>query len=171
MEATASPPAGRRCGTGSSQYRALEIRKLWTSFMPKLKDHGAPLFVLAAAGVGGPHSRARRQTCTGQTGLWGSGRAPQSIITPMPARCILSTKAIRSLGGAVAAGGREVAAHLVAPAAVVGVLHDGQQLHMGIAHLGDVGDQQIGQLGVVVGDVLVFVLRVLLHLQLPACIS
>ena len=64
------------------------------------------------------------------------------------------------LGGAVAAGGGKIARDLVAPAAVEGILHHGQKLHMGVAHLPDIGDQLVGQLGIVIGNLLV--------LQLPA---
>ena len=60
------------------------------------------------------------------------------------------------LRGAVAAGGGEIARHLIAPAAIEGVLHDGQQLHVGVAHLGDVRDELVGQLGVIVGQTALF---------------
>ena len=63
-------------------------------------------------------------------------------------------------GGAVAAGGGEIARDLIAPAAVEGILHHRQQFHMGVAHLADVGDQLIGQLRIVVGKLVI--------LQLPA---
>ncbi len=49
---------------------------------------------------------------------------------------------------AEAGGGSEVADHLVAPAPAERVLHDGQQLDVGVAHLGDVGHQRVGQLPV-----------------------
>ncbi len=62
------------------------------------------------------------------------------------------------LRGAVAAGGGEIARHLIAPAAIEGVLHDGQQLHVGVAHLGDVRDELVGQLGVIVGQTALFLL-------------
>ena len=54
--------------------------------------------------------------------------------------------------GAVAAAGGVVACHLVAPGAIIGVLGGGQQLHMGIAHFGQVGGQLLRQLqiGVIV---------------------
>ena len=59
-------------------------------------------------------------------------------------------------GGAVAAGGGKIARDLVAPAAIERILHDGQQLHMGVAHLGDVRDELICQLRVVVRDIALF---------------
>ena len=62
------------------------------------------------------------------------------------------------MGRAVAAGGGKIARNLIAPAAIKGVFGDGHQFHMGIAHLFNVRDQLVSQLGVVVGNVL------LLHL-------
>ena len=50
--------------------------------------------------------------------------------------------------GAVARGGRVVGGHLVAPRATEGVLGQGHELHVGEAHLLDVGDQLVGQLAV-----------------------
>ena len=62
------------------------------------------------------------------------------------------------LGGAVAAGGCKIAGDLIAPAAVKRIFHDRQQFHMGIAHLCDIRDQLVCQLGIIVG------LAALLHL-------
>ena len=62
------------------------------------------------------------------------------------------------LGGAVAAGGCKIAGDLIAPAAVKRIFHHRQQLYMGVAHILDVRDQLVRQLGVVVG------LAALLHL-------
>ena len=62
------------------------------------------------------------------------------------------------LGGAVAAGGCKIAGDLIAPAAVKRIFHDRQQFHMGIAHLCDIRDQLVCQLGIIVG------LTALLHL-------
>ena len=59
------------------------------------------------------------------------------------------------LGAAVAGGGSVIARHLIAPGAVEGMLRDSHQLHMGIAHLGDVIRQAFGQLPVIVEAVLV----------------
>ena len=67
-------------------------------------------------------------------------------------------KGHKVLGGAVAAGGCKIACDLIAPAAIKGVFHDRQQLHMGIAHIGDIRDQLVCQLGIVIG------LAALLHL-------
>ena len=50
---------------------------------------------------------------------------------------------------AVAAGGGEVAGHLIAPARLVGVLRHRQQLHVGVAHVGAVVRQRVRRLAVV----------------------
>ena len=55
------------------------------------------------------------------------------------------------VGGTVAAGGCVVSADLIAPAAVKGIFGDGQQLHVGVAHIQYVGDEFIRQFGIVVG--------------------
>ena len=67
-------------------------------------------------------------------------------------------KSHQVLGGAVAAGGCKIAGDLIAPAAVKRIFHDRQQFHMGIAHLCDIRDQLVCQLGIIVG------LTALLHL-------
>ena len=51
---------------------------------------------------------------------------------------------------AVAGRGRVVAGDLIAPAGVVGVLGDGHELDVGVAHFLYVGDQLVGQLAVAV---------------------
>jgi len=48
------------------------------------------------------------------------------------------------LGGTEAAGGSEVAGALIAPGVIQGVLGDGHQLHVGEAHLLDIGHQVLG---------------------------
>ncbi len=52
------------------------------------------------------------------------------------------------VGRAVTAGGRKVAYRLVAPRAVEGVLGDGHQLDVGIAHLCDVLDELVRQVAI-----------------------
>ncbi len=51
---------------------------------------------------------------------------------------------------AIAAGGREIAGYLIAPAAVERILHQRQQLYMRIAHLCKVRHQLPGQLAIAV---------------------
>ena len=50
---------------------------------------------------------------------------------------------------AVAAGGGVVTGHLVAPGAVVGVLGDGHELHMGVSHVAAVVRQRVRQIAVI----------------------
>ena len=65
-------------------------------------------------------------------------------------------KSHQVLGGAVAAGGCKIAGDLIAPAAVKRIFHHRQQLYMGVAHLGDVRDELVCQLRVVVRDIVLF---------------
>ena len=58
------------------------------------------------------------------------------------------------LGRAVAGGGGKISRNLIAPGGVQGVLRDAHQLHMGVAHLLNVGGQLVGGLGVGVKSVL-----------------
>ena len=51
-------------------------------------------------------------------------------------------------GGAVAAGGGEVANRLIAPGAVEGMLHDGKQFDVGVAEILDVGNELIAEFAV-----------------------
>ena len=53
-------------------------------------------------------------------------------------------------GVAVAGGGGVVAGDLVAPGPVEGVLHDGEELQVGVAHVHGVGDEGVGQLVIAV---------------------
>src|SRR5580704_10292650 len=51
-------------------------------------------------------------------------------------------------GRAVTAGRREIANRLIAPGAVEGMLHDGEQLDVRIAEIFDVGDELVAELAV-----------------------
>src|SRR5256885_11870180 len=51
-------------------------------------------------------------------------------------------------GSAEAAGGGEVAERLIAPGAVEGMLHDGQQFDVRVAEFFYVGDQLIGEFAI-----------------------
>src|SRR2546425_9131197 len=59
-------------------------------------------------------------------------------------------------GRAVAAGGGEIAESLVAPGPVVGMLHDGKQLDVGVAEVFDVGDELAGKFAVIQPAIVVF---------------
>ena len=67
-------------------------------------------------------------------------------------------KVHKVLGGAVTAGGCKISGYLIAPAPIEGVLGHRQQLHMGVAHVLQIRNQLIRQLGIVVG------ISVFLHL-------
>jgi len=58
---------------------------------------------------------------------------------------------------AVAAGGGVVAERLIAPGAVVGMLHNGEQLDVGVAHFLDIGNQLVGEFAI--GKPAVFLFR------------
>ena len=129
----------------------------------EVEDHGAPFLVLAAAGVGVLIAGLTVKHVQAELVL-GEVRRDPVHDDPDAGAVHLVHKGHQVLGGAVAAGGGKVARHLIAPAAVEGVFHDGQQLHVGVAHLGEVRDQQVGQLGVIVGHIG----AVLFLLHLPA---
>ena len=119
----------------------------------EVEHHGAPLLVLAALGVrvliaGLPVKVVQAELVLGEVG--GHPVHDDADAGFME----LIHKGHEVLGGAVAAGGGEIARDLIAPASIEGVLHDGQQLHVGVAHLLDVRDELVGQLGIVVGDLL-----------------
>src|SRR6266705_567909 len=59
-------------------------------------------------------------------------------------------------GRAVAAGGREIAESLVAPGAVVGMLHDGKQLDVGVAEVFEVRNELASKFAVIQPAVVVF---------------
>ena len=125
----------------------------------EVEHHGAPLLVLAALGVGVLVAGFSVKVVQAEAILREVGGHPVHDDTDAGLMHLVH-KGHEVLGGAVAAGGGKIARDLVAPAAVEGILHHGQKLHMGVAHLPDVGDQLVGQLGIVIGD--------LLFLQLPA---
>ena len=124
-----------------------------------VKDHRAPFLVLTAAGVGVLIAGGAVEHVQAVAILREVGRDP--VQNDADARLMqLVDEGHEVLRRAVAACRGKIARDLIAPAAVEGILHHGQQLHMGVAHLPDVGDQLVGQLGIVIGNLLV--------LQLPA---
>src|SRR5258705_10142138 len=65
------------------------------------------------------------------------------------ARVVAAIDKVHEIGGsAVAAGGGKIADGLVAPGAVEGMLHDGEQLDVGIAEFLYVGDELIAQFAI-----------------------
>ena len=123
----------------------------------KVEHHGTPLFVLAALGVRVFIAGFAIEVVQAELVFREVGRHP--VHDDADARLMhLVHESHQILRGAVAAGGGEIARHLIAPAAIEGVLHDGQQLHVGVAHLGDIRDELVGQLGVIVGQAALFLL-------------
>ncbi len=120
-----------------------------------VEDHGAPLAVLAPAGVGilvAGLSVIHVQAI----GVLGEVGGHPVHNHPDAGGVALVHKQLEVVGRAEPAGGGKVPGDLIAPAAVERMLGDGQQLDVGIAHLEDVGQQHIGQLGVVVGRAILF---------------
>ncbi|MNS29231.1 hypothetical protein D3C72_612260 [compost metagenome] len=106
----------------------------------EVEDHGVPLGVLALAGIGVlVEVRAvevdQAVAVVGEVG----GHPVQDHADAGLVQRV--DQVLEVVGGAEAAGGREVAHHLVAPGAVEGVLGDRQQLDVGVAELFDVLDQ------------------------------
>ena len=123
----------------------------------KIEHHGAPLLVLAALGVGVLVAGLAVKIVQSELILGEVGGHP--VHDDADACGVhLIHKGHKVLGGAVAAGGSKIAGDLIAPAAVKRIFHHRQQLYMGVAHILDVRDQLVRQLGVVVG------LAALLHL-------
>src|SRR5260370_971556 len=59
-------------------------------------------------------------------------------------------------GSAVAAGGGKIAQGLVAPGAVIRMLHDGEQLDVGVTEILDVGDELVAELAVAEPAIVIF---------------
>src|SRR5712664_2972859 len=59
-------------------------------------------------------------------------------------------------GSAVAAGGGKVAEGLVAPRAVEGMLHNGEQFDVGVAEILDIGDELVAELAIVEPAIMLF---------------
>ena len=114
-----------------------------------VEDHGAPLFVFAAAGVGVLVAWGAVEHVQAVTVLRKMGRNP---IQNDADACLVELvhKGHEVLWGAIAAGGGKIARDLIAPAAIERILGDGQQFNMGVAHIFYVGNQLVGQLCIVV---------------------
>ena len=115
----------------------------------QIKDLGAPVGVLPLPGVGvliggGAVEVVQAEGVPGEVG-------GDPVQNHAHARLVqLVDQVFEIVGGAEAAGGGKIAGDLVAPGGVQGVLHHGQQLHVGVAHLLHIGDQVVG--GVPVGE-------------------
>ena len=122
----------------------------------KVEHHGAPLFMLTAAGVGvliagGAVKHVQAVSILGEVG----GHPVQDHTDT--GRVQLIHKLHKVVRGTVTAGGGKVTADLIAPAAVKRIFRNGQQLHMGIAHIFNIRHKLIRQFGIIIGD------TVLLH--------
>ena len=108
---------------------------------------GAPLLMLPLPGVGvfvggGAVEVVQAKGVPGEVG-------GHPVHNHADARLVeLVNEVLQIVRGAEAAGGGEVAGALVAPGGVQGVLGDGEQLHMGEAHLLHVGHQVGGDIPV-----------------------
>ena len=123
-----------------------------------VKDHRAPFLVLTAAGVGILIAGGAVEHVQAVAILREVGRDP--VQNDADARLMqLVDEGHEVLRRAVAACRGKIARDLIAPAAVEGILGDGQQLHMGVAHFLYVRDQLVGQLGIVVGHAVFGVLH------------
>ena len=123
-----------------------------------VKDHRAPFLVLTAAGVGVLIAGGAVEHVQAVAILREVGRDP---VQNDADACLVELihEGHEVLGRAVTAGGGKVTGDLIAPAAVEGILSDGQQLHMGVAHILYVRDQFVGQLGVIIGYAVVGILH------------
>ena len=116
----------------------------------EVEHHGAPLLVLAALGVGILVAGLAVKIVQAELVFGEVGGHP--VHDDADACGVhLIHKGHKVLGGAVAAGGCKIAGDLIAPAAVKRIFHHRQQLYMGVAHILDVRNQLVRQLGVVVG--------------------
>ena len=121
----------------------------------EVEHHGAPFLMLAAPGVGVFIAGQAVKIIQAVAVL---GEVCRHPVHDHADACLMQLvyKGHEILGCAVAAGGGEIARYLIAPAAVKRILGDGQKLHMGVAHILYVGDQLIGQLGIIVGHAALF---------------
>ena len=116
--------------------------------IPAVVEHpGAPVGVLPLAGVGVlvaglPVELVQAEGVLGEVG----GHPVQDHADAGLVELIHQPHEV--VRGAEAAGGREIAGALIAPGGVQGVLGDGEQLHMGEAHLLHVGHQVLADVPV-----------------------
>ena len=113
----------------------------------EVKHMGAPLGHVAAAGIGmliagGAVKAAQAGIILGEMGGHPvDDDADTSLMQPVDQ--------VHQLVGLAVAGGRcIIAADLIAPGHIQGMLHHGEELHVGVVHVQDVGDQLIRDLPV-----------------------
>jgi hypothetical protein len=123
-----------------------------------VEGEGAPLVVLAAARIGVLVEAGAVET-----------REAVGVFREMRGHPVHDDAEAGAVGGidevakivgrAETRGGREKAGDLITPGAVEGMLGDGQQLKVRVAHFADVGDELVGDLAVGVPDVVLGVVR------------
>ena len=92
------PPAGRRCGTSSSQNRAEERRKLAHLGAVRSQRRGCPSRRAPASGGRYTRSSRCRRIHTGPARPCRSGRGPSPESPAMPLACMWSTNHMKSSG-------------------------------------------------------------------------
>ena len=115
----------------------------------QVKHLGAPVRVLPLPGVGVFVGGCTVEVVQAE-GVPGEVGGDPVQNDAYPGLVELVDEVFQVIGRAKAAGGREIAGDLVAPGGVQGVLHDREQLHMGVTHLLDIGHQIAS--GVPVGE-------------------
>ena len=107
-----------------------------------VEDAGTPIGVLPAQGVGGLVAVAAVELKQAALVSWEVGAHPvDDDADARPMAHIHKTHEI--VGSAVPGGGGIIPGDLIAPGGVVGVLADGKQLHVGIPHVLQVGNELI----------------------------
>ena len=114
---------------------------------PEVEHTGAPLGHFAPPGVG--MLKAGRAVKPAQPCLVPGEMGGHPVKDHADARLMAPVdKGHQVVGRAVAGGGGIVAGHLIAPGHVEGMLHHGEQLDMGVAHVQHIGNQLVGRLAV-----------------------
>ena len=113
----------------------------------KVEHVGPPLGHIAAAGIG--MLIAGGAVKAAQAGLVLGEMSRHPVDDHADAGLMESVDELHQLMGlAIAGGSGVVAGHLIAPGHIQRMLHHGQELHVGVIHVQDIGDQLIGDLQV-----------------------
>ena len=113
----------------------------------EVEDLGAPVLVLALARVGVLVEMGAVEETQAVRIAWEVRRHPVEQDADAVLMAVID-EVHEVIGRAEAAGRRKIAGHLVAPRPVEGVLGDGQQFDVGVAHLLDVVHQLVGQFAI-----------------------
>ena len=123
-----------------------------------VEHHGTPFLMLAAAGVGILVAGLTVEHVQAVAVLGEVGGHPVQDHADTSLMELVH-KGHEIMGRAVAAGGGKITGDLIAPGSVKGIFGDGQQLHVGVAHFLDVGDQLVRQFGIVIGNLIFRILH------------